>query len=482
MLHSKDIFRRYDIRGVYGRNLTDDIAELSAKGFAQMVITETGKPSPTISLGRDIRFSSDALAGAVCKGLTESGINVIDLGICPSPLTYFSMYSKDTDGYVMITGSHNPPEFNGIKVGTRNTVYHSEKIEQIYENIVNGNFPEPEQKGTVRKSDIIPEYISFMSEHFAELSRKINSLNIDIKVVIDAGSGTAGNIAPIVFRDLGVKVYELYCTPDGNFPGHHPDPTVEKNMQEAKELILRNGADLAVGFDGDSDRLGALDCEGKMIWGDELIGIFAQDISRDHQGKKVVADVKASKGLYEHIEKIGMIPVMYLSGHSMIKVKMKAEKAVIGGEMSSHFFFADRYYGFDDGIYAAVRLLEAYVNRLTEGTLTKSSQLTDSIPKYVNTPEIREHCPDDIKFILVENMESKFTRYLKEKKYGITDIINIDGLRITFENGWALVRASNTEPLLVTRFEAVTEEELKKLKDILNKDIKETINDIQKKD
>ncbi|MGD9807047.1 MAG: phosphomannomutase/phosphoglucomutase [Deferribacterales bacterium] len=481
MLRSKDIFRRYDIRGVYGDKLTDELAELSAKGFASMVIAETGKSAPTLSLGRDVRFSSKALADAVCRGLTDSGVNVIDLGVCPSPLTYFSMYSEDTDGYVMITGSHNPPEFNGIKVGTKNTVYHSEKIEQIYTNIIDKNFPSAVSKGKVTQTEIIPKYIAFMDEHFTKLKMTIAALPSKIRVVIDAGSGTAGSIAPAVFRNLGTEVSELYCTPDGSFPGHHPDPTVEKNMAEARNILLAKGADIAVGFDGDADRLGALNSKGDMIWGDQLIGIFAEDVSAELRGEKVVADVKASKGLYEHLENIGMKSVMYLSGHSMIKEKMKQEKAVIGGEMSSHFFFADRYYGYDDGIYAAVRLLEAYVNKLKDGRIKCSAELTDGIPKYINTPEIREACPDEIKFEIVEKMKTRFTCYLNENNYGITDLVTIDGIRVTFEKGWALIRASNTEPLLVTRFEAATAADMEDIRRFITNELKETLNDIQKK-
>jgi len=481
MLRSKDIFRRYDIRGVYAKNLTDEIAESSAKSFATMVIDETGKSSPTLSVGRDVRFSSQNLFNAVCKGLIDSGVNVIDLGVCPSPLTYFSMYTENTDGYIMITGSHNPPEFNGIKVGTRNTVYHSDKIDQIYENIVNENFQKPVTKGTLQNVDIKSKYISYISEHFEKLRDKIKSLPAPISIVIDSGSGTASDIAPQIFKNLGVNVHELYCTPDGSFPGHHPDPTVEKNMAEAKSLLLSTDSVLAVGFDGDADRLGALNSNGEMIWGDQLIGLFAYDISAEHQGEKVVADVKASKGLYEHIEQIGMQPVMYLSGHSMIKEKMKQESAIIGGEMSSHFFFADRYYGYDDGIYAAVRLLEAYINMLTKGEIESSSQMTDMLPKYYNTPEIREHCPDNIKFKLIEKLENKFKMYQINSEYGINDIISIDGLRISFENGWALVRASNTEPLIVTRYEAVTEADMQDILSIMAREIKETTDDIQKK-
>ena len=477
MLLNKDIFRRYDIRGIYGDKLTDNIAEASVKAFAKQVIEETGKANPTLSVGRDVRASSEPLFKAISKGLTESGVNVLDLGVCPSPLTYFSMYSAETDGYVMITGSHNPPKFNGIKVGTKNTVYHSEKIEQIYEYILDDNFINSNKLGTVTQLKITDKYVSFMDEHFSELKANINKLNRTIKIVVDAGSGTAANIAPQIFSRLGVEVLPLYCTPDGSFPGHHPDPTVESNMAEAKELMLNNSADFCIGYDGDADRLGALDCKGSMIWGDQLIGIFAKDIASKHQGEKVVADVKASQGLYEHIEKIGMKSVMYLSGHSMIKEKMKQENAIIGGEMSAHFFFSDRYFGYDDGIYASIRLIEAYVNGLLKGEIKDSSELAKAIPQYFNTPEIREYCSDDFKFDLIKKLHYQFNEYLKDNRYGIKDIIDIDGLRINFENGWALVRASNTEPLLVTRYEALSEKELDDIREIVSSKIREIEND-----
>ncbi|ADD67652.1 Phosphomannomutase [Denitrovibrio acetiphilus DSM 12809] len=482
MLRGKDIFRKYDIRGVYGKTLNCNTAESAAKAFATQVISETGEKHPTLSVGRDVRESSSDLFEAVCNGLTSSGVNVVDLGVCPSPLAYFSMYSEQTDGYIMITGSHNPPEFNGIKVGTKNTVYHSEKIEQIYTDIIMKNFPKTDKKGFIRIADIKIDYINYLNEHFKALKDQIKKLSYIPKIVIDAGSGTASDIAPVIFKNLGVEVHELYCTPDGSFPGHHPDPTVESNMAEAKELLLKIGADFAVGFDGDADRLGALDNKGRMMWGDQLIGVFAHDIAQHNQGRKIVADVKASKGLYEHIEAIGMVPVMYLSGHSMIKEKMKQEKAVLGGEMSSHFFFADRYFGFDDGIYASVRLLEAYVKMLTNGTIRCSADMTDIIPAYINTPEIRKKCQDEVKFQIIKELERKFIKYLRDNTYEITDIISIDGLRITFDSGWALIRASNTEPLLVTRYEAVSKKDLHNIRQIVEREIKETKYDIQKKD
>jgi phosphomannomutase/phosphoglucomutase len=471
MLKDKEIFRRYDIRGIYGKNLTDDVARKVALVFAGQVMQEVNNPSPTISVGRDIRFSSDKLFNSLKDSLLSVGVKVIDLGVCPSPLTYFNMYTENTDAYMMITGSHNPPEFNGIKFGTKNTVYHSEKIENIYNDIVNKNFP-PEKEGSLEKFDVIPSYLNYMKEHFKELKNAISSLEKDITVVIDAGSGTAGNIAPIIFRELGVKVIELYCEPDGNFPGHHPDPTVESNMKEAKGLLLNNNADFCAGFDGDSDRLGILDSNGEMVWGDELIGIFAADIAEKYQGHKVVADVKASQGLYEYIEKLGMKSVMYFSGHSMIKEKMKVENAVVGGEMSSHFFFADKYFSYDDGIYAALRYLQAYVNGLIKGTIKCSADLTKDIPKYINTPEIREFFPDEKKFQTVESLKEIFNEYLNTGRFGVKDIVDIDGIRVIFENGWALVRASNTEPLLVTRFEAKTEADFEQIKKIIMDEIK----------
>jgi len=471
MLLYKEIFRRYDIRGIYGEKLTAELGKNAAKAFASQLIRECGKSDPVLSVGRDMRFSSEELFHAVCSGLTESGINVVDNGICPSPLTYFSMYQDKTDGYMMITGSHNPPEFNGIKVGTKNTVYHSEKIQQIYTDIVNQNYPHPYRKGVITKTDIKKKYIDYMLKHFSGLRQDLLSLGRPIRLVIDCGSGTASDIAPDFFELLGAEVYRLYCRADGSFPGHHPDPTVEKNLSEAKEILLKESADMCFGYDGDADRLGVLDSSGQMMWGDQLICIFASAIADSHQGEKVIADVKSSQGLYEHIRNIGMEPVMFLSGHSMIKEKMKLEKAVLGGEMSSHFFFADRYFGYDDGIYASARLLEAYVSALKSGKVKNSCELTADIPKYINTPEIREPFPDSRKFLLIDNLSEILNIYKKENKFGIVDIADMDGVRISFEKGWALVRASNTEPLLVTRYEAVNPEELEKIRKFIKSEI-----------
>ncbi len=471
MLQIKEIFRSYDIRGVYGEKLTDNVAESAACVFAEHVRQETGKNHPLVSVGRDVRFSSAALTDAVCRGLVKGGADVQLLGVCPSPLTYFSMYCTAADGYVMVTGSHNPPQFNGLKVGTKNTVYHSEKIMRIYDDIAAGNFPNPERQGTVTVFDIKAAYTRYMESSFNDMKDDIKKMNRDIRVVIDCGSGTASTIAPQLFGYLGVKVLPLFCTEDGSFPGHHPDPTVEKNLEKAKYLLLKEKADLCVSYDGDADRLGALNNKGEMIWGDELLCIFADDIADKNQGSKVVADVKAGQGLYEFIAARGMEPVMYKSGHSMIKMKMKEVGAVIGGEMSSHFFFADGYYGFDDGIYASLRLLKAYVNGLKSGKFTKSADMTAAIPEYVNTPEIREPYPDDKKFDLIVKLSAVFGRYMENGTNGVKKITDIDGIRIQFENGWALVRASNTEPLLVTRYEAVNAAELEKIKLLITSEL-----------
>jgi len=471
MLQIKEIFRSYDIRGIYGEKLTDSVAESASCIFAEHVKQETGKNHPLISVGRDVRFSSVALANAVCRGLVKGGADVQILGVCPSPLTYYSMYCTAADGYIMVTGSHNPPQFNGLKVGTKNTVYHSEKIMRIYEDMAAGRFPAPEKQGTVAEFDIKTAYITYIQDKFKGLKEDIARLPKDIRVVIDCGSGTAATIAPQLFEYLGAEVLPLYCVEDGNFPGHHPDPTVEKNLSEAKALLLKNHADLCVSYDGDADRLGALDNRGRMIWGDELLCIFADDIADEHRGGKVVADVKAGQGLYEFIAARGMEPVMYKSGHSMIKMRMKEVGAVIGGEMSSHFFFADGYFGFDDGIYASLRLLKAYVSGLLSGKFRESADMTAAIPEYVNTPEIREPYPDDKKFDLIMKLSGVFRRYMENGTNGVRKITDIDGIRIQFEKGWALVRASNTEPLLVTRYEAVDAAELEKIKNMITSEL-----------
>ncbi len=468
MLLNKEIFRSYDIRGVYGDNLTESLAESVSYVFAVRVFEETGKNNIKISLGRDIRFSSSDLHRGAVRGLLKAGADVVDLGECPSPLTYFSMYSADTDGYLMITGSHNPPQFNGLKVGTRNTVYHTDKIERIYTDIISGLKSPKADAGTLAEYDVVSAYKAYMMDHFKEMKSNIGRLGRPLRLVIDCGSGTASGISPDIFAGLGAEILPLYCVPDGSFPGHHPDPTVEKNMAEAKALLLKNSADMALGYDGDADRVGALDDKGQMIWGDELLCVLAGSIADKYKGATVVADVKASKGLYEYISSIGMNPVMYRSGHSMIKVRMKELKAVLGGEMSAHIFFADRYFGFDDGIYASLRLVEAYVAGLLNGRFRVSSDMTADIPEYISTPEIREPFPDDKKFEVPEKLKNVFADH---QKYGIVSVTDIDGIRAEFERGWALVRASNTEPLLVTRYEAEDENELERIRTLITTEL-----------
>lgn len=461
----KDIFRLYDIRGVYPEQLSEKIAGEIANAFTLLVKNEF-KRKPIISIGRDARLSSPIIFQKVLQAVTDAGADALVLGICPSPLTYFSMYNLNADAYIMITGSHNSPEYNGLKVGTKNTVYHSEKIFSIYDTIIKDGYFISDKKGAVSEIDINSKYTKWQTKHFEKLK---DSLSVDknkIKVVIDAGNGAASKTAPMVFNAVGAEVIELFCTEDGNFPNHHPDPTVEENLYHAKEAVKKNNADFAVCYDGDADRIGIVCEDGTPIWGDQLLGIFAADIAKTKKDIKVIADVKASQALFQLLDKVGADSIMWKSGHSMIKTKLMETKAHLAGEMSAHIFFNDRYFGFDDAIYASLRFLEAYYYAKKSGAVTKSSDFLKLFIKTYNSPEMRLECDDKIKFALSEKLESYFKDENIRKMLNIKSVIDIDGIRVNFHDGWGLVRASNTQPAIVIRVEASNIESFEKYKKI----------------
>lgn len=466
----KGIFRQYDIRGIVPDNFNRYIAKLIGNGIGRRVVSKTNKESPVVSVGRDIRLSSDEIFDGLSAGLMDSGCNVIDLGVCPTPVTYFSSFKLNPDGFIMITGSHNPPEYNGLKFGVLHDTIHSEGISSLYDEIVKNGYITSPQKGYISKYDIITDYVEFYNKNFIALKEKISKLP-PVKVVIDAGNGVASYVAPVVFRNLGVDVTELYCEPDGRFPNHHPDPTVEKNLVDARKAVIKKAADFAVAFDGDADRIGVLDEKGEIIWGDMLLYIYTKELKKRYEKPTVIADVKASQIVFDYIKKLGADAVMWKTGHSLIKEKLKRSGAELAGEMSGHIFFSDRYFGYDDAIYAAVRFLEAYVDNKLSGSISKVSDMIKELPKVYNTPEIRFDCPDEKKFSIVEQLKEKFIGYSKNNAFGIKSIIDIDGIRVHFENGWGLLRASNTQPVLVMRFEADTKENMLKYKEIFEKEL-----------
>ncbi len=448
-----EIFRQYDIRGVVDKDLTPKIVEIIGKGIGTY-LRERNKRE--IVIGRDARLSSPEFRNSLLAGLISTGCKVIDLGLIPTPLLYFSIFYHEKEGGVMITGSHNPPEYNGFKIMCGEETLYGEQIQEIYKIISNERYIE--EKGSYSVYNIIPEYQEYLCKN-VKIKKKL-------KVVVDAGNGTGGVVAVPIYRRLGLEVEELYCEPDGNFPNHHPDPTVPEYLEDLKERVRKTGADIGIAFDGDADRLGVIDEKGNILWGDQLMIIFCRDILPENRGAAIISEVKASQLLYDEIEKLGGRPIMWKTGHSFIKKKIKEEKALLAGEMSGHLFFADRYFGFDDAIYSALRLLEI----LSKQDKPLSQMLSD-LPKTYRTPEIRVYCSDQVKFRIVEKVRRKLA-----EKY---PIIDIDGVRAIFPDGWGLVRASNTQPVLVLRFEAKTEQALKEIESVVKAEIENAIKELE---
>lgn len=441
MLEHK-IFREYDIRGVWEKDLTGETVRDIGKAFAVYLKESLKKETLTVSIGRDVRLSSPAVFKHLSEGLMSSGVNIIDIGICPTPLQYFSLYHLTVDGGVMITGSHNPPEFNGLKLSVGKETLYGKKIQEI-KNIIESRV-ELKGSGTMTTHSIIPDYISYIKSIFGGFE--------NIKVVVDAGNGTGGLVAPAILNELGCDVIELYCEPDGNFPNHHPDPTVLENLKDLSERVRAEKASLGIGYDGDADRIGVVNEDGEVIWGDRLMIIFARDILEKNKGAAVIGEVKCSQTLFDDVKANGGNPIMWKAGHSLIKGKMKESGALLAGELSGHIFFADRYFGYDDAIYASLRIIEI-LNK--KGRPYSVKALLKGVPETVSTPEIRFDCPDDKKFGVVERAKAAFSDY---------KFIDIDGIRISFDDGWGLIRASNTQPALVLRFEAKDAEALNKIR------------------
>ena len=435
------IFREYDIRGRFPDELNKETVHRLGLSIGTYY---RNRGAYKISLGRDCRLSSTDLRESLINGLTRAGINVVDIGMVPTPLLYFSILNLSTDGGIQITGSHNPPEYNGFKICLGETTIHGEEIQKIRDIQDKGKF----QKGSgiLEQTEVFDPYLAYMKEN-------ITPGQIKRKVVIDAGNGVGGLIAPEVYANMGVEVERLFCEPDGHFPNHHPDPTIPENLKHLTKTISEKSADLGIAFDGDADRIGVVDREGKIIWGDQLMIIFSRDLLKRSPGAKIIGEVKCSQTLYDDIEKHGGIPVMWKAGHSLIKSKMKEEGAILAGEMSGHIFFADRYFGYDDAIYAGARLLEIITRKDTS-----VRDLLSGIPHMVNTPEIRMDCPDDEKFRVVANLAASF-----KKEY---NVIDVDGARVLFDGGWGLIRASNTQPVIVLRFEARDEISLQEIKNL----------------
>ncbi|MEG1641914.1 MAG: phosphomannomutase/phosphoglucomutase [Synergistaceae bacterium] len=438
---SQNIFREYDIRGIAEKELTDRNVKLISHAFATWL---KKRGVTTVTIGGDARLSTERIRKAVTEGITETGIDVINLGLCSTPTFYWSMYHLNTGGGIMITGSHNPSEFNGLKIAYDKATLYGDDIQEIYKIITKDEFYNSLRKGKISLKNINKEYIEMLISKITLGSRKP-------KIVCDSGNGTGGLYAPEFLKKIGCEVIELYSTPNGNFPNHHPDPTKRENLPKLIEEVLNYKADFGVGFDGDSDRIGVVDDKGEVIWGDRLMALYWREILEKNPGATAICEVKSSLALPEEVQRLGGKAIWWNAGHSLVKAKMKEINALFSGEVSGHMFFADEFFGFDDAFYAAGRLA-----RILSNTTENLSQIMKTIPIYPSTIETRYDCPDDQKFEVVRKVKEKA---LKEGLEAIT----VDGIRIIYKDGWGLVRASNTQPILVARCEGRTKEALDKI-------------------
>lgn len=442
------IFREYDIRGVYEKDYDLDFVYKLGRAYVTFVFNQTQKSSLRLSLGHDARHSSTPIAQALKNGFIDGGAHVYELGLVTSPISYYSTFTlPNLDGGIMITGSHNPPEYNGFKISVGKGTIFGEAIQTLKHIIESSDFYSPTAKGSSEAFDIFPSYLKRYQEEF-------KNLNSNLKVILDCGNGAAGCIARKLYETVGLKPQILFEEPDGTFPNHHPDPTVEHNMEDLKKAVRESGAALGIGFDGDADRIGLVDNNGRFILGDELMVLLARDVLKANPGAKIVGDVKCSDRLYHDIAKHGGTPIMWKTGHSLIKEKIKTEKAPFGGEMSGHIFFADRNYGYDDALYAGLRICEI----LSQNPGKQLSDLLSDLPTAYNTPEIRIDTTEEKKVAIVDQLIREFPSSTPEVKVNL-----LDGIRLSFQDGWALARSSNTQPVLVLRFESNTQEGLNRI-------------------
>ena len=439
------IFREYDIRGLVDKDLTIEVVELLGLGLGTMIRRKGGT---SIAVGRDCRESSTRFRDALAKGLTATGLDVYDVGVVPTPLTYFAANTLPVDGLAMITGSHNPPEYNGFKIGAGKTTFHGHEIQELRRLIEAKDFATATKPGKVTPYDIVTPY-----NHFVRQTVKVGRKGM--KIVIDAGNGTGGEVAVPLFRSMGFDVVPLFCEMDANFPNHHPDPTVVENLQDLIKAVKEHKAEVGIAYDGDSDRIGVIDDQGNVLWGDQLMVLFSRYVLKESPGAAIIGEVKCSYTMYDDIAKHGGRPIMWKAGHSLIKSKMKEEHAELAGEMSGHIFFKHRYFGFDDAVYASARLLEILTHEKQS-----MSQLLSDVPKTFASPELRFDTTEEKKFAMVK----RATEILRDAGHKVVDV---DGVRVTFEDGWGLIRASNTQPILVLRFEASTESRLKEIQKLI---------------
>jgi phosphomannomutase len=447
------ILREYDIRGIVGETLFEADAEWAGRAFATVLTRQLGR-APVIAVGRDGRLSSPSLESALIAGLMSAGAKVRAIGVGPTPMLYFSVYKLETDGGIMVTGSHNPPTHNGLKLMIGRKPFFGEMIQDL------GRMAEA---GDVASGRGGREAVSVLADYVARLASELEDVDLSgLQVGWDAGNGAAGEAMAQLARRIGGHHVVLNEKIDGTFPAHHPDPSDPKNLVQLQETVRKQKLDLGIAFDGDGDRIGAIDSRGRIVWGDQLLSVLARDVLKDKPGGTIIADVKASQVLFDEVAKYGGKPLMWKTGHSLIKVKMAETGSPLAGEMSGHVFFADRYYGFDDALYAAVRLLKAVARN--GGDL---AALRDRLPSPVNTPELRFACPDERKFAVVAEVRDRL------KREG-ADFDDVDGVRVKTRDGWWLLRASNTQAVLVARAEAHDAAGLERLKTHLSQQLEQS--------
>jgi phosphomannomutase/phosphoglucomutase len=439
---SHHIFREYDVRGVVGEDLTPDVARQLGRAYGSQLREDLGLSAPSVALGHDNRLSSAELAGAFAEGLQAAGAEVTHVGLVPTPALYFAVHHFASDAGIQVTGSHNPPDYNGFKMLTADGPFYGRSIQQLRQRIDSQDFAAGE--GSLTKREILEAYISDVAGRF--------KLERPVKVVIDCGNGAGSLGAVSMLERIGAQVDALYCESDGTFPNHHPDPTVDEYIADLIERVRTSDAELGIAFDGDADRIGAVDENGEIVRGDHLLLVYALDALKRRPGEQVIFDVKCSQTLEDGIRQAGGRPIMWKTGHSLIKEKMRETGTRIAGEMSGHMFFGDDYYGYDDALYSACRLVDVVAR--SGGPL---SGLFANVPRLASTPEIRVECGDEMKFGLVADAVEQF-----KQTY---EVIDVDGARIRFADGWALIRASNTQPIVVLRFEAASEERLSEIRD-----------------
>jgi phosphomannomutase/phosphomannomutase/phosphoglucomutase len=442
-----EIFREYDIRGVYQSDFDEAFAENLARAHASFLRGKTGKTKLRVSVGYDARLSSPSLAEAVRRGFKESGAHVFDLGLVTTPISYFSTFHiPELDGAIMVTGSHNPPDYNGFKISAGQTTLFGEEIQGLRKIMEADDYKSG--AGSEEKYEILTPYVERYKKEFSGLNLK------SAPFVLDCGNGAAGCVVRRLYEAAGLNPVILFEEPDGRFPNHHPDPTVEKNIKDLRRAVAEHKAVAGIGFDGDADRIGLIDENGRMIYGDELIVLISRDVLKTHPGRPIIGDVKCSDRLYQDIERNGGKPIMWKTGHSLIKYKIKESDAPFGGEMSGHVFFRDRNYGYDDALYAGLRVVEILAR-----TGKTVSQLLEGLPTAFNTPEIRIDTTEEKKRSAVDRLVKKYSKPPAGLKVNFTD-----GVRVSYPDGWALARASNTQPVLVLRFEASTQAGLDRIR------------------